>query len=119
MGFFKKPITTSNIEEKLADVNWKVSSSTGEMVPIYFLVMSFNISQRINDLNFSGVVNYSIDSDFGGGPATVSTVFDVVDGELNVELDSINFDDLLDMDVIDDNAELEVDEDFDDLDDWN
>ncbi len=78
-------------------------------IQILFKVINFSIENIIDNKNYAGEVTYEIDTEFGGGPALISTAFIIVDNKLEIEEDLIDTNEL-DWDEIDEEIAKEFDE---------
>ncbi|MCK5866866.1 MAG: hypothetical protein KAG14_00560 [Mycoplasmataceae bacterium] len=121
MWFFNRKTTNkSNIEEMLQNQKYSVISTHDSRVYVNFIVLSYQLFDERDDINFKGRVIYEVDTDYGGGSNNgVETLFEVTNGKLLADLENINWDDVLDFATIDAGADSEYgDGELDSKDDW-
>ncbi|MCK5807213.1 MAG: hypothetical protein KAG91_02345 [Mycoplasmataceae bacterium] len=121
MGFFNRKTTNkNNIQKMLGDQSYTVMSTHDSRVYINFEVLSYETFDESDEMNFNGRVVYGVDTDYGGGSDNgVETTFKVNKGKLSVDLDSINWDNVLDFTTIDEGSDAEYgDGELDSEDDW-
>lgn len=88
---------------------WSDSNGNDVNVQILFKVIDFSIDHVVDDKNYAGEVTYEIDTEYGGGPVEITTTYAVVEGQLNIEEDLIDTNEL-DWDLIDSELELEYED---------
>ncbi|WP_127942664.1 hypothetical protein [Mycoplasma sp. ATU-Cv-703] len=69
-------------------------------IEVKFELESWEILGQDNEYNFQGSGQWRIDSEYGGGPVSVSTTFNVVDGELEIDVETVDYDHVFDWEDI-------------------
>lgn len=88
-------INLQNIEAVLSLKNYTVHNR-GITIEAIFELESFTITSKADILNFEGVVTYTLDTEYGGGPVTVNVEFVVNNGKLKLDFDEVDYERILD-----------------------
>ena len=79
-----------NLEHKLSEVSYTIEWGYDDMWDVEFSLIDYKVLDEIDTDNLSGRVTYEISTD-NAGPVEINTTFKLVDGELIVDLDSVDW----------------------------
>lgn len=88
-------INLQNIEASLSSKMYTVHHQ-GVSIEAIFELESLKVTSKTDNLNFGGVASFTLDTEYGGGPVSVKLEFIVKDGKLILDLDEVEYDQILD-----------------------
>lgn len=111
-----------NLEQKLSEVSYTIEMGYDSWAEVIFTLVDYKVLEETDLDNLSGRVTYEVSTD-QTGPVEITTTFEIVDGDLVVDFDNVDWSDL-EEDYInhesgyDDEEEDYGDDDFEPGDDW-
>ncbi len=87
-------INLQNIKQTLSSKTYTLHHN-GITIETIFDLESYKITQQVDNLNFSGNVEYILDTEYGGGPVNITLPFNVSNGLLDLDLKEVDYENLL------------------------
>lgn len=87
-------INLQNIKQTLSSKTYTLNNN-GIAIESIFELETYQITDKIDNFNFSGQVNYVLDTEYGGGPVNVELPFYVNNGKLDLNFADVPYDEIL------------------------
>lgn len=88
-------INIHNIKQTLLSKTYTLHHN-GIAIESIFELENYKIIDQSDNLNFSGNVDYILDTEYGGGPVNLTLPFHVTNGVLELNLEEVDYENLLD-----------------------
>ncbi len=88
-------INLKNIKVALSSKTSTVRNK-GISIEAIFDLEECDITNKTDDQNFEGIANYTLDTEYGGGPVSVNLEFFVKNGKLIIDFNQVDYEQVLD-----------------------
>lgn len=99
-----------NLEQKLSEVSYTIEMGYDSYAEIIFTLVDYKVLEETDLDNLTGRVTYEVSTD-QTGPIEITTTFEIVDGELSIDFENVDWSNLEENYV---NHESGYDEDYGD-----